>query len=47
DTSSLEIFINGGEKVFTNNFFISSEENSFALSSTFFNAVEFSLNEIL
>ena len=47
DTSSLEIFINGGEKVFTNNFFISSEENSLALSSTFFNAVEFSLNEIL
>ncbi len=47
DTSSVEIFINGGEKVFTNNFFISSEENSLALSSTFFNAVEFSLNEIL
>lgn len=47
DTSSLEIFINGGEKVFTNNFFISSEENSLAISSTFFNAVEFSLNEIL
>lgn len=47
DTSSAEIFINGGEKVFTNNFFISSEENSLALSSTFFNPVEFSLNEIL
>lgn len=47
DTSSVEIFINSGEKVFTNIFFISSDENSLALSSTFFNEVEFLLNEIL
>lgn len=46
DTSSIEIFINGGEKVFTNNFFISSDEEKITVSSTLENVVKFECNEI-